>query len=190
VLPSSSPLAPAHSPLPPRPVPSPLAWTSPGGDELGLLPLAGHAFVDSAGATVLEINADGKKNGRVSAVGKGRSLYGAHGVVWSADGIARLFGGAVLNTAAAAELGAPAAGDVVVGGDAVVTSFRGNNLVAHPSKVRGGEGLDFLGRGLCVYVCVCVVVVRVYVCVYWFVCCLFICLFVLARMCAWRFSCL
>eukprot|EP00591_Stephanopyxis_turris_P000669 CAMPEP_0195511038 /NCGR_PEP_ID=MMETSP0794_2-20130614/3498_1 /TAXON_ID=515487 /ORGANISM="Stephanopyxis turris, Strain CCMP 815" /LENGTH=341 /DNA_ID=CAMNT_0040638575 /DNA_START=78 /DNA_END=1103 /DNA_ORIENTATION=- len=103
-----------------------------GEDELNVLPLAANVYVDGKGATTLEIDVSGK--GSVSAPKKGNSLYGVHGAVWSHAGIARLFRGAVVDKKAAKTLGAPKAGDVVIG-DAVVTSFDEDNLHGHPTSI-------------------------------------------------------
>ena len=105
-----------------------------GEGEYDVLPLAANAYVDGkSGATTLEVNLGG--NSTPTAPKKGSSLYGAHGVVWSQGGLARLFRGAVVDEKTAAALGAPLAGDIVVGGKTVVTSFNADNVVAAPSEV-------------------------------------------------------
>lgn len=102
-----------------------------GEDEVNVLPLPGLAVLDKSGDTVVEIDVKSKTAAApIGAPAKGSELYGAHGSVWSDAGLARLYGGAVLKASAST----PAAGDLVVG-DNVVTSFRADNLVAHPSKI-------------------------------------------------------
>lgn len=112
-----------------------------GEDEFSVLPLPGVAFTDKSGDTVVEIDVKRSSGSPIGKPPKGGSLYGAHGTVWSDAGLARLFGGAVIESKAAKSLSKPGSGDVVVG-DAVVTSFRADNLVAHPSKIVfvGGKG--------------------------------------------------
>lgn len=110
-----------------------------GEGELNVLPLPGRAFVDKSGDTVVEI--DVSEDGATASdakVPKGASLYGLNGTVWSQAGLARLFGGAVVSSAAAKTQfpESPGFGDVVLdGGKSVLTSFRADNLIAHPSKI-------------------------------------------------------
>lgn len=108
-----------------------------GEGEFDVLPLAANAYVDgNSGATTLEVDLSGNSS-MPTALKKGSRLYGANGVVWSQGGLARLFRGAVVDEKTAAALGAPLAGDIVVGGKTVVTSFNADNVVAAPSEVCG-----------------------------------------------------
>lgn len=98
-----------------------------GEDEFDVLPLPGNVFVNSSGQTIVEI---GSTDGAVNKVDKKHNLHGAHGSVWSQAGIARLFGGAVLDNG----IKSPIAGDLVVD-NVVITALRADNLIDHPSKI-------------------------------------------------------
>ena len=102
-----------------------------GEGEFDVLPIPGTTTIDESGNTVVEIDVKAARPTPLTKQpAKNTSLYGAHGAVWSDAGLARLFGGAVLDS----KISTPSFGDVIIG-DSVVTSFRADNLIAHPSKV-------------------------------------------------------